>query len=108
MLWGADPKSGFGHSQPITALVVVGAIERDCGSKGVFGPTRRAEVRRDGHSDPNPRLAWDGDGDRCPVTWDDVVVEANIVGVWRTPIGWAVYGAVAAGGGSGSVRRTHR
>jgi hypothetical protein len=60
-------------------------------------------------SDPNPRLAGGGDRDRCPVACDDVVVEANIVGVWRTPIGWAVYGAaVARGGGYGSVRRTGR
>jgi hypothetical protein len=71
-----------------------------------------AIIRRqpDKHSsDPNPRLAGGGDRDRCPVACDDVVVEANIVGVWRTPIGWAVYGAVAAGGGGcGSVRRIRR
>jgi hypothetical protein len=60
-------------------------------------------------SDPNPRVVratWPWRCDRCPVTWDDVVVEANIVGVWRTPIGWAVYGVVGVGGGGcGSARR---
>ena len=38
-------------------------------------------------SDPNPRVereTWPGDGHRCPLSWDDVVVEANIVGVRRT------------------------
>jgi len=40
------------------------------------------------------------------VTCEDAVVEASIVGVWRTPIGWKAYGGV--GGGWGSVRRIRR
>ena len=43
------------------------------------------------------------------LTCEDEVVEANIVGVGRTPIWWAGYdGDGARGRGYGSARRTGR
>jgi putative transposase len=40
------PRALRGHRLVTPATIL---SDGDCGSNGVFGPTRRAEVRRDGH-----------------------------------------------------------